>query len=413
MQTDRVAPDIRPYDRDRDLASVDRIWREVGWFDDDYDIASLDRVLNESNVEVAMLDDVAESAVAWVPGSIRYQHTDLPLCAVTAVTTSRIGRKQGFATTMTARAVRDGAAAGAAVAALGMFDQGFYDRVGFGSGVYEHMVRFDPSRLDLNHIPYRRPARLTKDDHRELYDALHRRHRGHGAVLLNSPALMESECEWIPSSYGLGYRQDGRLTHFVFGRAVDEHGPYRVNMLSFEEPRQLLELLRLLAELGDQVDTIRMFEPTEVQLQDLLRSPLRTRRQTEGSAHATGIASEAWMQFRLLDLGACIAARSWPGEELRFNLTLTDPAPGLLDDDWTGVAGDYVVTVGPKSSLNEGSDPGLQHLDATVNAFSRLWFGVRPASSLALTERLDGPASLLTRLDESLALPPPKPGWEF
>ena len=66
---------------------------------------------------------------------------------VTAVTTSRIARKQGFARVMTARQLAEAAENGAEVAALGMFDQGFYDQVGFGTGGYEHSIRFDPARI--------------------------------------------------------------------------------------------------------------------------------------------------------------------------------------------------------------------------------------------------------------------------
>ena len=342
-----VSPAIRPYDRARDLDAVDRIWREVGWLDDE-PTESLERFLAASHVEVGLLDDTAECAVVWAPGTIRYQDTDLPLCAVTAVTTSRIGRKQRFATTMTARAIEAGARSEAAVAALGMFDQGFYDRIGFGAASYEHQVRFDPASLALDHIPYRRPVRLTPDDHRDMYDALHRRHRGHGAVCLDPPALVASECQWVSKPFGLGYRDHGRLTHFVFGSAAGEHGPYRVTAMAYEQPNQLLELLRLLAELGDQVDMVQMAEPAEIQLQDVVRTPLRTSRQTKGSVHSTGISSSA---------------------------------------------SDRMV--------------------ATVNAFSRLWFGVRAASALCLGDRIEAPQTLVRRLDEALALPPIRAGWDF
>ncbi|MCP3988897.1 MAG: hypothetical protein GY724_07475 [Actinomycetia bacterium] len=412
-----MAPDIRPYERQRDLEAVDRIWREVGWLEPDNDIESLDWILTGSNVEVGMLDDEAECAVSWAPGSIRYQNTDLGLCAVTAVTTSRIGRKQGFATTMTARAIRNGAEAGAAVAALGIFDQGFYDRLGFGTGVYEQLMSIDPSALTLDHVPYRRPVRLGPDDHGEMFQALANRHRLHGGVVLDAPAAIRAETAWVSNSFGLGYRSDdGRLTHFVFGKALGENGPYRVHYIAYEQPHQLLELLRLLKELGDQVTTVKLFEPPHIQLQDLLLTPFRRQTQTVDSVHANAIRSVAWMQLRILDLGACVSARAWVGPEVRFNLSLTDPAPALLGDDddgWAGVGGDYTVTIGAMSSVETGLDPSLETLRASVNAFSRAWFGVRSASSLALTDDLSAAPKLLTNLDEALTLPPPKPGWDF
>ena len=45
--------------------------------------------------------------------------------------------------------VRQPVAEGALVAGLGMFDQGYYDKLGFGSGAYSHRVAFDPARLSV------------------------------------------------------------------------------------------------------------------------------------------------------------------------------------------------------------------------------------------------------------------------
>ena len=418
-QTTDMALDIRAYDPATDLHAVDRIWREVGWLEKDDEMATLGIFLDGSNVEVGLLDGEAECAVVWTPGSIRYQDTDLPLCAVTAVTTSRVGRKQGFATTMTARAVRDGAAAGAAVAALGIFDQGFYDRVGFGTGPYEHRVTLDPASLAVDHVPYRRPVRLGADDHAELHAAMTRRHRGHGAVVLDPPSVVEAECAWTEEPFGLGYRDpdSGRLTHFLFASAKAEHGPYRMVFTSYESPAQALELLRMIRELGDQVTSIRVTEPPEFQLQDLIDAPFRRHTQTRASEHATGIEAKASFQYRIVDLPTCVAARRWSGTPVRCNLRLTDPIGPLLerngDEAWPGVAGDWTVTFGAPSTAVAGHDPALPTLSASVNAFTRAWLGARPPSSLAVTDDLSAPSELLAALDEALALPSPHPGWEF
>ena len=48
-----------------------------------------------------------------------------------------------------------------------------------------------------------------------------------------------------------------------------------------------------------------------------------------------------------------------------------------------------------------------------MNAFTRLWLGVRPASGLTLTDDLAGPDELLTALDEALRLPTANPEWGF
>jgi hypothetical protein len=50
-------------------------------------------------------------------------------------------------------------------------------------------------------------------------------------------------------------------------------------------------------------------------------------------------------------------------------------------------------------------------MEASINAFTRFWFGVRPASSLAITDRLAAPAELLADLDVAVRLPTPSFGW--
>jgi len=55
----------------------------------------------------------------------------------------------------------------------------------------------------------------------------------------------------------------------------------------------------------------------------------------------------------------------------------------------------------------------LPTMTASVNAFTRLWLGVRPASSLRFTDDLDAPAGLIETLDSVLRLPAPRPDWDF
>jgi hypothetical protein len=110
-----------------------------------------------------------------------------------------------------------------------------------------------------------------------------------------------------------------------------------------------------------------------------------------------------------------LAGTHLPWGEVRFNLSLTDPVEGYLEGEsrWRGCGGEYVVTLGQQSSAVAGSDPSLPTLTTTVNAFTRLWLGVLPASSLAVTDELTAPPDLLRQLDEVLRLPLPRPDWGF
>jgi hypothetical protein len=158
-----------------------------------------------------------------------------------------------------------------------------------------------------------------------------------------------------------------------------------------------------------------MREPQGIQLQDLFLHPFRSRVATRGSNFETSMRASAYWQIRILDLPGCLAHTHLSAGPVRFNLRLTDPIAASLDDEapWRGVGGDYVVTLGPTSHAELGMDETLPTLSARVGAFSRMWLGVRPASGLAYTDELVGPAELLEQLDAVLRLPEPRFGWDI
>lgn len=123
----------------------------------------------------------------------------------------------------------------------------------------------------------------------------------------------------------------------------------------------------------------------------------------------------AYWQLRILDLAACMSKTSLQTPPVRFNLSLSDPVTDSLDDgvNWQGIGGEYIVELGKESHAEAGTSKSLPSLAASVNAFSRMWFGIRSASSLSVTDNLQGPEELLKSLDESLRLPPAHLGWDF
>lgn len=407
-------PVVRPYRAD-DLPAVQRIWREVGWIDDsDGQAAAVGTFFGTGRAEVAELDGSPECAAHWCEGTLRHLDDDLPLCAVTAVLTSLVGRKGGLASSLTARAVAAGAQAGAAVAALGMFDQGFYDRLGFGTGPYEHRLTVDPGRLAVP-VAYRRPVRLTADDADDIHAALAGRARAHGGVVLHPPALIAAEMALTEGVVALGYRDDaGTLTHCLLGSMKDDHGPLVVNALAYRNVHQLLELLRLLQELADQVATITLTEPPELQLTDLVRQPLRERNRGRGHlTHGFRLDAVPWWQARILDLERCIGVLRAGGPPVRCNLALHDPVGDHLDGGWAGISGEYTLTIDAPSSVAPGATGGLPFLTASVGALTRWWLGVGSASRLAATDAFEAPPELLDALDRAIRLPHPLAGWDY
>jgi len=406
----------RSYDPTKDKDAVRRIWREAGWLPAGKEDV-MDRLLECGQALVAEMNGEPECAVTSTLGSMRYLDQDLPLAEYTSVATSRIGRRQGLAKRVLARTVAADRADGALLGRVCVFDQGFYNQVGFGAGGYEHSVEFDPAALKVT-MKARVPRRLTKDDAALIHASRLARRRGHGSTNYPLVAITEIETHWGDNKFGLGYcdESSGELTHHMWcNTRHPEHGPYSIAWMTYRSDDQFLELMALLKNLSDQVALIEMREPQGIQLQDLLDRPFRRHRVTERSRFENRIFAYAFWQVRMLDLRECLARTRLRCGQTRFNLRLTDPIERLLDDDasWRGVAGDYVVTLGPSSGADTGHDSGLPTLSASVNAFTRMWLGVRPATGLAVTDELTGPAPLLEELDWTLRLPEPKPDWDF
>ena len=406
----------RTYERGRDRADVQRIFREVGWSKEGEE-ETIDLFMEADRTLIAHLDGEPVSVVSTAPGDIRYLRESLPLCVITSACTSRRARRQGLAKQLTAQAVAAAALDGAQVAALGAFDLGYYEKIGFGTLGYEHIVSFDPLRLNVQ-AKARVPRPLGRDDWQAVHAALLARARSHGSCSAYPPGLIRAEILSSDNGFGMGYCDGtgGELTHFVWFTAPNPiSGPYRVKWLVYQNREQFLELMALIGSLGDQVRGITMREPAGIQLQDFLRWPIRHREMSEGSRYENSMRALADGQMRICDLPGCMERTRLPWGEARFNLRLSDPVERLLDAQipWRGAAGEYLVTLGASSGAERGVDAALPTLTATVGAFTRMWLGVRPATGLAVTDALAGPPELLHALDAVLRVPEPKTDWDF
>jgi len=404
---------FRPYDSERDHAAVVRIWHEVGWGEAGEN-KSLDTLLPAVNCRVAEVNGSAEGLVVTAPGDIDYMGARLPFSAVLGVTSGLVARRGGVASRLTAHSIAADAAAGAAVTALGIFDQGYYNRLGFGNGTSELYCRFDPRTLRVPPLT-RTPIRLTKDDVERMHAARMARMRTHGSLNLFSSAVSLAAMLEQANTFGLGFTDDsGELTHFLgitgLGR---EHGPFEVHWTVYRTGEQFIELMSVLHSLSDQIHQLAMMEPPLYQLQDLLAAPMYDHEKTRGGKFEDMFKGLAWWQIRMVDVPRCIAAVCLPGAPVRFNLTLCDPIERYLDEDepWRGVSGNYVITLGERSEARPGQEPGLPLMTASVNAFTRMWLGIRSATGLAVTDDLAAPQPLLSALDALLRLPRPHLDW--
>jgi len=407
----------REFDQKKDIDACHRIWREVAWVENDEHEKAMDIFLEGCRVLMGDINGNPEALVVSTPGSVRYLENDISLSAVSGVTTSYAGRRRGLAGKLTAELIALDVAAGAEIAGLGIFDQGYYDKLGFGTGPYETFIGFDPDSLELDVNPPP-PIRITKDD----WELVHRSRLGrmlaHGNTSLHRVEITRAEMQWSKNGFGLGYMDEDNelLSHYFWcGSAEGEHGPYTIHWMCYRNYFQFLELLGLIKNLGDQVHLVKVNEPSAIQIQDLLKTPFRNHRKTAKSSFETGNRAMAYWQIRICNLENCLAKTVLHGEPVNFNLRLRDPIGKYLEDDapWQGISGDYTVTLGPESRAEKGHISRLPVLEASVGAFSRMWIGARPASGLCVTDELEGPEELIRKLDIILRLPNPRVDWEY
>ncbi len=407
---------LRHIDPEKDREAILRIWKEIGWLDkgkeDIFDIL----LGSEGSNYVAEIHGTPECHVTTIKGDLHYIEKKLPLSVVASVLTSTVARRQGLAAKLTAKAIAEAVSDGAYLSALGIFDQGFYNQLGYGTGSYENWVFFDPASLIAEKL-VKAPTRITKDDWKKVHRSRLNRMKHHGMVDLNHETDTRLEMIWPTNSFGLGYYDDdGELTHHIFFRADNLHdSKYIVQWMTYQNREQFMELISVMKSLSDQINMIVMKEPPGIHFQDMLRRPFRHRRITKDSKYENKMTSSAYWQMRILDLESCIEAFSCPGPTLRFNLSLRDPIEKLMEKNapWKGLSGDHTVSLGVESGISHVKRRGLPVLKASINAFTRMWLGVRNASSLAMTDEFHAPPSLLKELDYAIRLPIPHPDWDF
>lgn len=402
---------IREYDSAKDGEAVKQMWIEAGWGE----YKDHERLFMETERTIVVeVDGQALAVAVSSAGDMRYLDETLSLSGIGCVITDLTARKLQLSSRLTARRVALDAMDGALVCALGAFEDGYYNRLGFGTGCYEHQVYFSPSDLKLELQP-RRPRRLRAEDWALIHRNRLQRRRGHGACSFHNPVYTRFES--AEEGFGFGYFDaQGELSHHLWLRGKGkEEGPFSVAWMAYQTDEQLFELLALIKSFGDQFHLVSMTEPPHISLQDLLHRPFYHRRLTKNSPLAAKVEADAWWQMRICDVEKCLEKTHLVGADLCFNLKLEDPIEAFLDADsaWRGVAGEYRVSLGPQSMAECGHDPELPTLQASVGAFTRLWLGAHAARRLALSDRFAAPPDLLAQLDWAFRLPEPWTEWDL
>lgn len=407
---------FRDYKIEKDQRDIQRIWMECGWIEDEEkEKKALDLFLSTSRCKVVEHNGTAECLIVTSPGYMKYNEKDLSLSAVSSVTVSRLLRKQGAAPKLLASMIGDEIKKGTAVAGLGMFEQGFYNRLGFSTMGYENWYSFDPSKLTI----YKKggiPFRLKPEDYLEAHKCFKTAMKHHGFVTLDPPELFQAEMMWTKNGFGLGYKTDGKLSHYIWMGAENvEAGPYRVHFMAYENWEQFLQLMGILKSLEEQVRTIKMKEPVFIQLQDFIEKPFQLQAITQKNKYESKIKSQAYQQLRICNLKKCIEAISFNGDEFSFNLKLSDPINDFLEtsEKRNECQGDFTINIGKMSSIEKGLEKNLPMVKSSINAFSRLWIGILPAETIGLVEEIEIDEELKEKLTKAFYNPDVRSNWDY
>lgn len=410
---------IREFEFEKDFEKVYNIWQEVGWIEDEErKKEALKYFVKAGKGKVTELNNEVEGYVNSTPGYYQYLDTQFNLHALTAVTISRVARKQGIGTKSTAEAIVKAAASGSDISALGMFEQGFYDKLGYGTGSYEHLISFDPAHLDIpGKAPV--PTRIKVEDYQKVHQANLKRTKRHGYCTLLPPEITKAEMFFGQKKpFGLGYKDnEGNITHHIWVIPNDElHGPYFIRWMTFNTLEQFFDLMNLIKNLGDQVHLVKIWEPAGLQFQDFIKKPVKDFHVTKNSDYQVINKAVAYWQIRILNLENCINNTSLQGKPVEFNLKLKDPIEKYLDEGspWQGLSGQYTLKLGESSTIKKGITANLPTLKTDINTFTRMWIGAVRPNLLPYTNYFEAPWKLINKLDSLfIALPTPKIGWDF
>jgi predicted acetyltransferase len=405
---------IRVY-QDKDFANIFQILQDCGWMESSAESTARE-IIAESKVIVAELGNRVEAASMASAGSLQYQDEIIKANVINAVIVSLIARKAALAAKTLAKLIADEAERGIPFSVLGMFEQGYYNKLGYGTGNYYRQLHFDPSELQFSGS-FRMPRRLSVKDYQEVHENRLNRMKLHGYYDMISPIATKCEMELDKKSFGLGYYDNNaRLSHHLWIKPVDkENGPFKVMWYACQKPEQFLELLALLKSFNDQVREISITEPPNLQLTDFMKRPIHSKIVTRGSKFQNYIDTYPYWQIRMLDPAYCLQNTHLNCTNTDLNVKITDPLDHYLtkENKWQGCGGEYFLRLGKNSELSKGFRSGLPRLNASIAAFSRMWLGVKPASGLAITDCLAADEKLLKLLDKAFCLPEPQPDWWF
>lgn len=333
----------------------------------------------------------------------------VPMAGVTAVTVRSSHRRRGILNRMMAELLDDAVEHGEPLAGLIASEAPIYGRFGFGAAVFgadvtldRHLATFEPPLEPAGAVV----LELASDVVATLEQVWDRwwptcpgevsRSTGFWQARLgvDTDAKPGATARLAALHHGPGGDVDGYALYRVVGHAAPDgrpHGRVEAEAIVALTPEAHLELWAYL--LG--VDLVREVHAAPVALDDPLRHRLLDLRQLRTG----GVVDRLWL--RLLDIPACLTARSYRGTG---RLTL-----GVRDEFRPATAGTYELDASPEGSTCDratGADPDLVLSVADLSAVCL--GGVRVTELAAagrVVEATVGAAGLADRLFAADRLP--------
>lgn len=452
-----------------DLEQLKLLWKDAAWDAEleDYE-AALRHLIPHTHSLVADDDRGIAAVVASMGGEFQFLESSLPMSVVLSVLSAAHARRQGHSAELLTILLQQEQTRGAVVAVLGAFDQGYYDKLGFGTGGYDPVMVMNPAALRipsharraLDH-PSVRIRRITNADSEALFASWVRHKRYHGACTAKNVGFVSAMMHGMAGQgFGLaiceGSGTNEHIAAHFFGKRLGE-GKLDILWACADTPARYLQLLEVIHRLSDQLEQVKLTPPPYIALHDLLARPLR-----DGIVHTGHPFDDALLwQLRILDIPRAIHAVRLPiAETVHFTLRITDPVEKYAPADWTGCAGDYAVQLGEESrcvplksqgeswgnaqqgewgetregawSESRGNTQGGARgntqdnaqdnaqeaqgeavLDASIGAFSRFWSGALRPSALSHSDHFHASEELIAQLERVYSVPTPFRMWEF
>ncbi|WP_227354551.1 GNAT family N-acetyltransferase [Haladaptatus salinisoli] len=258
------------------------------------------------------------------------------VAGLSAVASPPENRRRGLVARMLAESLSEYREKGVVFSALWPFDYGFYRRYGWGTVTKYTKYETTPDALALDTEPTGEFRRLDADDWELLGPVLDAHGERYALTLDRTEEWWRHRVfeGWLKDPYVYAWMRDGEARGYIV-YTVQEDGDdkqFRVWELAHVDDEAYRHLLRFVQYHDSQVERVRLYEPENAALLDVVDDP----REVDCEIR-TG------PMFRLVDVSRALERLSYPdGADGRIVLRVSDPLAEWNEGTFELVTGDAV-----------------------------------------------------------------------